>query len=418
MHSVENINQIPDRIRRLGVYKYNNRYYSNKFRALTDAGKNYINWIFNDEEYSKHNFLIEPSEDLYELYAKRAWQIRQKYDKVVIYFSGGIDSTTVLRSFVDNNVPIDAVVIYGAWGATSTRYGKLNVVEQEVVGLAYLKHVEKEKGIKLNVHLLDTTEYYQRYNEDWAYNNSYNINPAISVFSYFDEDPFFQNLMMQGSVCTVRGVDKPRLIFEDGAWKTAFLDVTLGGVTSFSNYQDRKYYLLDEFFFWTPDMPEIVAKQSHMIAQELERRFTPEQCAKKFTRLSKFDKISYGELVEPVIYGRYVKQEIGQARPYFYMPPAKFGIINERNYWFFNAKDKLSNSNDLFVEGVVKLKQTIDPMHFNKVPNNQVLIDDLHKKISIDQKLILTKDTRDPLVGTVGCWSPDYVIKPYFQKGD
>jgi len=418
MHSVENIKQIPKRIRRLGIYKFNNRYYTNKFRALTEASKYNIDWVFNDDEFGKHNFSQEPKEDLYELYAKRAWQLRQKYDKVVIYFSGGIDSTTVLRSFVDNNIPIDAVVVYGAWGARSSKYGKANVVEQEVVAFEYLKYVEKEKNIKFNIHLLDTTPYHDKYNEDWMYNNSYNLAPAVSAFSYFDEEPFFQNLMMQGSVCTVRGIDKPRLIFENGEWKTAFLDVTLGGVTSYSNYQDRKYYLLDEFFFWTPDMPEIVAKQCHMIARELESRFTPKQCEEKFTRLNKFSKISYGNLVEPIIYGKYVKQEIGGERPYFFCPPAKFGLINERNYWFFNVKDKLGKSNDLFAEGIAKLKQTIDPMHFNKVTSDQTLIDDLHKAIVPKKELILTKDTRDPLMGTVGCWSPDYFIKPYVQKGD
>ena len=412
MYSVDDIKKIPDKIRRLGVYKYNGRYYSNKYRALTDAGTNYINWVFNDDEFAKHDFSVEPNEDLYELYAKRAWQIRQKYDKVVIYYSGGIDSTAVLRAFVDNDVPIDAVVVYGAWSANN-KFSDINRSEQERVGIPYLKHIEKERNIKLNVHFLDIVPFHQKYNEDWVYNNSYNLVPACSAFSYFDEDPFFQNLMMQGSVCTVRGVDKPRLIFEDNTWKLAFLDVTLGGVTSYSNYEDRKYYLLDEFFFWTPDYPEIVAKQAHIVARELEKRFTPAECEIKFTRSSKFDKIGFGNLVEPIVYGKYIQQKVGEERPYYYVPPAFSGVMNPKSWWFFNGKNELVKDNQLFVEGILQLQNTIDPMHFNKTPDDQSKIDIFHKNCPIDERLLIAAGKRDPLFGTVGCWSPDYFIKKY-----
>ena len=108
-----NINDIPKRAKKAGFYEYNGKYYINKFQALEAAGTDYVTWHFNDEEFGKFDWSKEPDDDLYDMYAQRAWQLRQKYDKIVIYFSGGIDSLTVLRTFVNNSIPIDAVVLWG-----------------------------------------------------------------------------------------------------------------------------------------------------------------------------------------------------------------------------------------------------------------------------------------------------------------
>lgn len=413
MIPVNDINSIPDRIRRLGVYEYQGKYYLNKFRALEAAGKNYIRWNFNDEAFSKFDFTKEPADDLYELYAQRAWQIRAKYDKVILYYSGGIDSTSMLRAFVDNNVPIDAVIVYGAWSAENGKFGDINVSEQKRVAIPYLEHIQRTKNIKLNVYFLDVVDAHRQYNEDWIYQNSYNLVPACIAFSHFDQDPFLQEMMMSGNTCTVRGIDKPRLIYENGHWKMSFLDVTLGGVTSYSNYQDRPYYLLDEFFYWSPDFPELIAKQAHLIARELEAKFTPAECAEKFTRSNKFVKKFYGNLVEPIVYGRYVAQEIGEDRPYFSLPAPMSGPLSHKSWWFFNAQDELRDQNALFAEGILKLKTNIDAMHFNQTPQVQNKIDAWIKNCPIDPRIIPQVGQNDPLFGTVGCWSPDYYIKPY-----
>ena len=407
---VDDLYKIPAPIRKFGVYKYKDQYYINKYRALQDAGTDYVQWVFNDDVFGKYDFTREPSEDMYALYAKRAWQIREKYDKVVIYFSGGIYSTCVLRTFVDNNIPIDAVVVCGAW--SGGKYSEINTAEQTKVAIPYLKMIERERNIKLNVHFLDVVDAHRHYNEDWIYSNSYNLVPACIAYNYYDQDPFLQNIMMQGNACTVRGVDKPRVICEDGKWYLAFLDSTLGGSSSYSNFEEKPVYLTDEFFYWTPDLVELVIKQAHVIVSELERRFDRQQCETKFTKTAKFDKIGYGKLVEPIVYGKYVKQEIGGERPYFNLNPPYSSVYNPKSWWFLNAKDEFYKDVSLFAEGINSLSNIIDPMHFNKVPSDEKFNAWL-KKAPVDKFIVPKIGSNSPLFGTVGCWSPWYHIKDY-----
>ena len=57
---------------------------------------------------------IEPEEDLDTLCRNSAEKIRAEYNYVRIWFSGGIDSTYMLDTFVDNNIHIDEIVTVGS----------------------------------------------------------------------------------------------------------------------------------------------------------------------------------------------------------------------------------------------------------------------------------------------------------------
>ena len=56
------------------------------------------------------------------LYKIRAQQLRDKYDYLMLMFSGGADSTTVLHSFVLNNIHLDEVVVSWPKTQSSGRY--------------------------------------------------------------------------------------------------------------------------------------------------------------------------------------------------------------------------------------------------------------------------------------------------------
>jgi hypothetical protein len=48
---------------------------------------------------------------LTELYRQRAQQLRDRYDYLVLYYSGGADSSNILDTFIKNNIKLDCVYV-------------------------------------------------------------------------------------------------------------------------------------------------------------------------------------------------------------------------------------------------------------------------------------------------------------------
>jgi len=62
--------------------------------------------------FDEANWQVDPQESLVSLCDKRAWQIRNSYDYIILYFSGGSDSITMLNAFIRNRIDIDEIVVY------------------------------------------------------------------------------------------------------------------------------------------------------------------------------------------------------------------------------------------------------------------------------------------------------------------
>jgi hypothetical protein len=80
-----------------GYWSVDNQYYTNKVRAILAAqqsnlGYGAISFHYNDEWWNQVDWNIEPDESLQELYIQRAQQLREKYETLILRFSGGADS--------------------------------------------------------------------------------------------------------------------------------------------------------------------------------------------------------------------------------------------------------------------------------------------------------------------------------------
>lgn len=62
--------------------------------------------------FDEANWLVNPAESLVSLCDKRARQIKNSYDYIILYFSGGSDSITMLNAFIRNGIDIDEIVVY------------------------------------------------------------------------------------------------------------------------------------------------------------------------------------------------------------------------------------------------------------------------------------------------------------------
>jgi hypothetical protein len=63
-------------------------------------------------------------------------------------------------------------------------------------------------------------------------------------------------------ICALYGIDKPKLALIDHKWYLYFMDLQANHPSPVVNEYSN---ITTELFYWTPDLPELVAKQSHMI---------------------------------------------------------------------------------------------------------------------------------------------------------
>ena len=94
---------------RYGFYTVGDHKTYSKLEAIELSGKfkKPVEWKFNQVEFENFNWTVEPPGSLEFWYKQRAQEIRNKYDYIVIWYSGGADSHNVLMSFVRNNIFVD-----------------------------------------------------------------------------------------------------------------------------------------------------------------------------------------------------------------------------------------------------------------------------------------------------------------------
>jgi hypothetical protein len=99
---------------KLGFYRVGDKKFYNKTLALLEnfQTKEDVHWIFNNKVYGSIDWTIPVETPLSELYKNRAQQLRDQYDYLVLYFSGGADSANILHAFVENNIFLDEIVMH------------------------------------------------------------------------------------------------------------------------------------------------------------------------------------------------------------------------------------------------------------------------------------------------------------------
>jgi len=289
---------------RFGFYKVGNLKLYSKIEAIEVQQRTGIwpQWDFNQSFFSAYNWKVEPKENLKELYARRARQIRNDYDYVVIFFSGGADSTNILNTFVQNNIKIDEVATYNYLSAESDPNSVFNC-EQVKVSYPYLKRLEQQ-GIKFKHRPIDLSNMVakvltdKKYLLERAYWSNSHWGVSHLAKSYIRETiPDYQKIMESGKrLVFVWGSEKPRLYQEQGRYCLKFLDMldpALSGRTRLLN-RENEY---DELFYWAPESVDIICKQGHILKNffKIHNILTEDEYYKKIK------KNNYKELVLPDI---------------------------------------------------------------------------------------------------------------------
>jgi hypothetical protein len=261
----------------VGFYSVNGKQFSNKFEAVLDAQKtnSIVEWNFFDEIFNKVDWYTEPEPSLDQFYKIRAEQIRSSYDYVIVFCSGGADSTNVIKTFINNKIKVDEVIGLAPmsglnnWQFDSANISDLNTISETKFALIPLLNEISNHNIKVT--LYDFFEDIVKYkDEEWTFDSCGNIVTALtSHFTNVGNIPHIKRLIDSGKrIALVYGTDKPIVkVSPAGDMFFAFGD---GGINYLNMPDSRSYPNVDRvLFYWTPDLPEMLVKQAHVVAKVL-----------------------------------------------------------------------------------------------------------------------------------------------------
>ena len=179
-----------------GYYQLGNARYFNKVQAILDSDRCQwpLRWNYLDQEFDQHDWTQEPDVSLEDLYAARARDIRERYDYLVLHFSGGSDSANILETFVDNGIHLDEVLIRGSYDQTDRiRSGIVsaqnNYSECLVQSLPLAEWVRDNHMPHLRITVVETTNLILDYfanTPDWAEHSSGMLSPNAAVKGTLD----------------------------------------------------------------------------------------------------------------------------------------------------------------------------------------------------------------------------------------
>lgn len=269
----------------LGYYSCNKQFFTSKIQACIygTSCRMPVAWHFNDDVFDNYPWSIEPETNLDELYDKRAREIREKYDYIMLAFSGGGDSNNVLESFLRQGLLIDEIVTNVTDDTNSIVTYDPNIIENwnEAAEFKFqtsprLDHVRmvspKTKITILNLNTYVTKFFNEQKDESWLNFTKERLNVSGLLRHNFIHLNEVRKQFDKGKkIAMVLGIEKPRTYIDsDGMFRMFFGDQAVNIATTQEFVADYSNAYIENFY-WHPTAVDIVAKQIHVIKRFLEK---------------------------------------------------------------------------------------------------------------------------------------------------
>ena len=221
-----------------------------------------IKFWYYDHIYEKLNWSIEPEKSLDFYYKEQAQRLRDKYEYLILCYSGGYDSTNILEAFVFNNIKIDKIVIVGTFSQDS-----FSGSDEHYNGELYKNAFSyiKELDLGATTEIYDPTTGYDaidknfsvlQYGNDWIDQMGGWFDPTMWHWRDIEKQIIPSNIGSK-KVGIIFGKDKPTLYDS----KFSFTDAVL---TCYGNVQNTENASRINFY-WDHEYPEILLKQLHIL---------------------------------------------------------------------------------------------------------------------------------------------------------
>lgn len=243
-----------------------------------------------NEEFDKLNLLEEPTESLDSLYLRRAIELRDSYDYLVLLYSGGHDSHNILETFMLNNIFIDEIIILDQFD----RSFRKTLEDKEFEFLHQNAYEAEFCAIPLAKHFIDT---YSPKTKLTVVENSFGIH--AKYWENLSERDMTENLKSSGTlgmigktqirtkdlnqyssalrkvkenkkVAHIWGRDKVILRHDSVGYYFVFTDGNIVDFIDVYNLLTRDSLPQEvELFYTHPSMAKCILKQAHILSNGL-----------------------------------------------------------------------------------------------------------------------------------------------------
>ena len=358
-----------------GIYYVNGVSFLNRVDALiyaTTLGANAkVVWDYHDDVFSRVDWKKPVNYSLEEMYKMRAQQIRDTYDHVVLNFSGGVDSTNALLSFIDNGIHLDEIVMYAPTHTTvyNNYHPRFNTYNE--IYLAAIPYLKKFlNNSKTRVRVIDLQEMSNRFFSNNIVSQFYKINaisPTVTArLGAIVTDDYWNTLYSAGKkVAHVTGYDKPIINYQNQKYTFSFNDAMVPShydpSSSTEEAEKIKKHVFYEYFYQTPNFPLLLVKQCQFVKNicENDKSFERLYTDSHLSLMSKFLSVNR-QIYSP---------KVNSIRDLFvvrYRPSA--GLDQPQHRWIYD--DKHAYIKDQFEELTTYARDNIDSRFFVGTEDN------------------------------------------------
>ena len=232
-------------------YEVNGQRFDNKLIAIKNSNEKTQPVHFHcPKNYYTQDFSKKPTDTLDVLLKQQAQKIRDTYKTVRLYFSGGSDSYLVLKTFIDNKIPIDEII------CLKSGLGESDFEITDYAIPLLHKHKESLRQTKITISEPSIKDYY-----DYYHTGVTDKKIEIGYFTYHSylrlhqQHEIWNEKNINSETANIRGFDKPKVIKVDEDWYTYFVDVEIEPMGHMIN-------------FFSVD-PNIQSKQAHMLLEKI-----------------------------------------------------------------------------------------------------------------------------------------------------
>jgi hypothetical protein len=269
MYDIENYPQ--------GYWRVGDKKFLNKFESLLESKekKLVVDYVYFDHIWENFDRSKLGQKQLKELYLERALQLRQKYDYLILYFSGGADSYNVLRTFLDNDIFLDEICVKwceSVFNSNTTIYKPntnnqtaYNYLSEWDYAIKPVLETVSQKFPKIKIQIVDWFKDRKLIGSEETF-KKVNHWHDIEVTSLAVWSPSEKIMIEKGkTVGSIYGIDKPVVYFHQNHYYMVFSDaaITMGTPNDINVFGT-------EYFYYSPSFPELAFEMANVVAKKFQ----------------------------------------------------------------------------------------------------------------------------------------------------